>query len=163
MGKKILFCRHAEAEIGYPELHDHDRVLSKRGIEASNKISTFLLSHNINPDIYISSSASRAMETCSIMKGEDKKIKTKTYRKIYTEGLSGIGGAIREVSDTYKMIAIFGHNPYLSQIYNNSSTTDKIDLPPSGIYIADTDIPSWSNFKLSCISIEMLITPDNIK
>ena len=163
MGKKALFCRHAEAEIGYPELHDHDRVLSKRGIEASNKISTFLLSQNINPDIYISSSASRAMETCSIIKAENNNCKTKIFREIYSEGLSGIGGAIREVSDTYKMIAIFGHNPSLSQIYNNSSNADNIDLPTSGIYIADIDISSWADFEFSCISIEMLITPNNIK
>tara|TARA_B100001142_G_scaffold297779_1_gene320385 strand:- start:295 stop:822 length:528 start_codon:yes stop_codon:yes gene_type:complete len=163
MNKKILFCRHAEAEIGYPELHDHDRVLSKRGIEVSNKTSTFLLSENINPDIYISSSASRAIETCSIIKAENDNCKTKIFREIYTQGLSGIEDAIRGVSDVYKMIALFGHNPSLSQIYNNSSNTDNIDLPPSGIYIADIDISSWANFKFPYISIEMLITPNNIK
>ena len=163
MGKKVLFCRHAEAEIGYPELHDHNRVLSNSGIEASNKISTFLLSQNINPDMYISSPASRAMETCSIIKAENNNCKTKILREIYSEGLSGIEGAIREVSDIYKMIAIFGHNPSLSQIYNNSSSEDYIDLPTSGIYIADIDISSWATFEFSCISIEMLITPNNIK
>ena len=103
------------------------------------------------------------METCSIIKAENNNCKTKILREIYSEGLSGIEGAIREVSDIYKMIAIFGHNPSLSQIYNNSSSADYIDLPTSGIYIADIDISSWANFEFSCISIEMLITPNNIK
>ena len=163
MSKQVLFSRHAEAELGYPELHDHDRKLTNNGIQASKNIFKSLVAQNINPDIYISSSAVRALETCKIIKGKENKERIEISRDIYTDSLSGIEVAIRGVSDSHNMIAIFGHNPTLSQIYNSISTSKDIDFPTSGIFIAEMSAPSWLDFNFSDMKLKVFINPNNIK
>ncbi len=163
MTRQILFCRHAKAELGYPELLDHDRRLTDTGIEESMHVSRLLLGQNIKPDFYISSSATRALDTCEIIKADPSKKNILISRSIYTDSLKGIESSIRSVSDKYKMIAVFGHNPSLSEIYNSISNRAYIDLPISGVFLAEVNSSSWSSFNFPEMTLKTFLYPEDIK
>ena len=164
MNKKILFSRHAKSEWGGTALSDHDRPLSLRGVSNSHLMGKKLLDQNIIPDIFISSSARRALETCKIIKNELKiESKTEIFRGIYSGGISGIINSIQSISNKYNFIAIFGHNPTMHLIYNEIALDSIPKLPTSSLFIGSLKSDSWENFSLSNLDIKSYEHLRNIK
>ena len=64
--KLAILVRHATAVERDVDLPDFDRILEKKGKKESSKMAKSFLSHQIQPDIWISSPAPRAMETAEI-------------------------------------------------------------------------------------------------
>ena len=62
----IIIFRHGKSNWNAVYGKDHDRPLSKRGINASKKMGIFLKKKNQIPDIVISSSAERAKTTAEL-------------------------------------------------------------------------------------------------
>ena len=62
----IIIFRHGKSDWNAVYGKDHDRPLSKRGINASKKMGIFLKNKDQIPDIVISSSASRAKTTAEL-------------------------------------------------------------------------------------------------
>ena len=62
----IIIFRHGKSDWNAVYGKDHDRPLSKRGINASKKMGLFLKKKNQIPDIVISSSAERAKTTAEL-------------------------------------------------------------------------------------------------
>ena len=64
--KTIYIVRHAKSSWEYEGIDDIDRPLKKRGIKDSYLVSEFLNTKIKRPDVFITSSATRALSTAVI-------------------------------------------------------------------------------------------------
>ena len=61
--KTLYIVRHAKSSWKYSGIEDIDRPLKKRGIKDAHLMSKFLSKEIARPDVFISSSANRALHT----------------------------------------------------------------------------------------------------
>ena len=64
--KTLYIVRHAKSSWDYEGIEDIDRPLKKRGIHDAHLVSKFLAAKINKPDVFISSSANRALHTAVI-------------------------------------------------------------------------------------------------
>lgn len=64
--KKIILIRHGKSAWDQPWLADHDRPLAERGLNDVPKMAKRLKKKGIIPDVILSSSALRAVDTAKI-------------------------------------------------------------------------------------------------
>lgn len=115
--KFLSLLRHAEAEqpLG---VADHDRNLSSYGAQMAPRLGRRLEQSGFLPDLVISSTAVRALETARIMcyeLGCDIDLlqqKSEIYRASYQQLLRVVQGADESLSH----ILLVGHNPSLSEL-----------------------------------------------
>lgn len=63
MSLRLILTRHAKSSWGDPSLDDHDRPLNARGRQAAGLIGGWLAARGYQPDVVLSSTALRAVET----------------------------------------------------------------------------------------------------
>ena len=61
--KTLLILRHAKSSWKFPDLTDHDRPLNRRGKRDAPRMGRTLRERELVPDLVISSTATRAMDT----------------------------------------------------------------------------------------------------
>ena len=64
--KTLYIVRHAKSSWEYQGIKDIDRPLKKRGIKDAHLVSSFLSKKIDRPDVFVSSSANRALHTAII-------------------------------------------------------------------------------------------------
>ncbi|WP_233890439.1 SixA phosphatase family protein, partial [Tenacibaculum piscium] len=64
--KTLYIVRHAKSSWLYQGIKDIDRPLKERGIKDSHLFSKFLSQEIVKPDVFVSSSANRALHTAII-------------------------------------------------------------------------------------------------
>ena len=65
--KTLLLMRHAKSSWKNQDLTDHERPLKKRGRKDAKRIASVIQSNNLVPDLILSSSATRAVETVEVL------------------------------------------------------------------------------------------------
>ena len=115
MNKTLYLIRHATAEDGAysPMFKDFDRELTSSGIIEAARMGKFLKNEGKNFDYIASSCAIRAKETAKIFAeqmGFDVE-KIDLNESIYGGGPRAYLAAVNALSDEFKAVAIFGHNP----------------------------------------------------
>jgi phosphohistidine phosphatase len=146
--KKLLLVRHAKSSWDDITQKDFDRTLNDRGHRDAPKMAKRLLKADVNIDAFISSPAVRALTTAEYF-AEAFGIKKKNVLqepvlyhpepKIFFEVISGI-------SDDIKTVAIFSHNPGVTEFANQLCTTRIDDMPTCAIFAVKADIKSWKDF-----------------
>ena len=145
--KKILFIRHAKSDWSNNFLSDHDRILSKKGEEDALMMAKRVKEKNLFPELFISSSAIRALTTCEIIKDElNNDLDIIINPKIYYDGINGILESIESVDDGINFIAIFGHNPTMHSIANQISSNPIYNFPTCSIMLSSSNIEKWKEF-----------------
>jgi phosphohistidine phosphatase len=64
--KTLFIVRHAKSSWTYKGIEDIDRPLKKRGIKDAHLMSKFLCKKIEKPDVFVTSSANRALHTAII-------------------------------------------------------------------------------------------------
>ena len=64
--KTLYIVRHAKSSWTYKRIEDIDRPLKKRGIKDAHLMSKFLSKKIEKPDVFVTSSANRALHTAII-------------------------------------------------------------------------------------------------
>ncbi len=145
--KTIYFIRHAKSSWDFTELSDEERPLIDKGIKRAKKLGKYLREQNISTDMIISSHANRAFQTAQIIA---KKInypldKIIIDKKIYGIGIDNLFDIIYGISDEYKTIILFGHNPTFTNIANYFLNEKIENLPPSGMVCIEFETDQWNN------------------
>ena len=143
--KKIILIRHAKSAWDNPWLDDHDRPLAPRGLKDAPTMGKRLHARGIHPDLILSSTAVRALETAQIIARElDYPGEIKAEKKLYHASASGILKVLQIQSDTLHTVFLVGHNPGLNDLI--SLLGGSIDnLPTSGQYGFQADIIHWND------------------
>lgn len=145
MPKIIFLIRHAQAESNN-EIRDFDRQLTKRGIIEATDISERMHKHGLNPQLILSSPATRALSTAKIF-AENLSLdlnKIQPENSIYEASITTLLSLINHLDDNYSTAALFGHNPGMSELLAYLSNGYFGAIPTSGVVMLEFDQENWN-------------------
>jgi len=147
--KTVFLIRHAKSDWGDASLSDFDRPLNGRGKSDGPVMAHRLLDKKIKINAIISSPAKRARKTAGIFAKEYRIDKEDI---IFRDELYGAAedvfyDVIRNADDKFESIAIFSHNPGLTDFANQLTDTRVDNIPTCGVFAITVDCDNWSSFK----------------
>ncbi|ULQ55762.1 histidine phosphatase family protein [Flavihumibacter rivuli] len=146
--KKLLLVRHAKSSWGDLTISDFDRPLNDRGQRNAPEMAHRLLKRDIKIDLFITSTAKRAVETAThFVKAYDRPLKELVLKdELYHAPPHVYANVISEVDDENDTIIIFGHNPGITEFVNQLTNTRIDDMPTCAIYALKVDAKHWKDF-----------------
>ena len=147
--KTVLLIRHAKSSWGDLNLPDFERPLNDRGKKDAPKMAKRIYNKDIRIDTFISSPAKRAKKTAEIfaerygLKKSDIVLVPDLYHGSDTVFFDTISNAPGK-SDS---IAIFSHNPAITEFANRLTETRVDNMPTCSIFAVQADIKNWVEFQ----------------
>jgi len=147
--KTVLLVRHAKSDWGNPVLSDFDRPLNGRGKEDAPVMAHRLLDNKIKIDAFISSPAKRARRTARIFAKtyKVKKDDITLRNELYGAAENVFWDVIANANKKFDSIAIFSHNPGLTDFANLLTNTRIDNIPSCGVLAVKADCDKWKDFK----------------
>jgi phosphohistidine phosphatase len=148
--KSLLLIRHAKSGWNF-DVDDFHRPLNERGLADAPLMAKRLLKKEIKIDAFISSPAKRAFTTAAFFaEAYGKKSKEiVTIPSLYEPTCVAFYNAVETLDDSWKTVALFSHNPAITEFANMLTATTIDEMPTCGIFAIKADIKSWSDFSLS--------------
>jgi phosphohistidine phosphatase len=109
--KTLHLLRHAKSDWDDAALTDHQRPLSRRGVNAAKAMGRTLAAEGFQVDHIYCSTAQRARETYKLLGTAVKGIPTTFHDELYLVSVDDVLAFIRRAQDTAGSIMIVGHNP----------------------------------------------------
>ena len=147
--KQLLIIRHAKSSWDINILNDFDRTLNERGHSDAPKMANRLLAKNINIDALVSSPAKRAFTTASYFAKAYNETEEDIIQieELYHASVTVFYNVIGNIDDKFNTVAIFSHNPGITDFINELTNTRIDDMPTCGIFAINIDAKNWTNFK----------------
>ncbi|MEQ8904945.1 histidine phosphatase family protein [Ekhidna sp.] len=160
--KTLYLIRHAKSSWSF-DLNDHDRPLGKRGRKDVIKMGQHLASNQPNPEIFISSTASRALYTalhiCDQMGVDEGQIRLE--KGLYHAGANEILQIVQSAPECDRL-AVFGHNPGFTSIANAMANSSFDNIPTCGIVGIDFNAKYWKDVKFGEGALSFFYFPKEI-
>jgi phosphohistidine phosphatase len=146
IGKELLLVRHAKSSWDDPYLDDHDRPLNDRGLRNAPEMGKRLQGWGIRPDIWISSTAVRAISTAEVMAEEIGFPKEKIQRSkdLYHASATELQKFIAGLDDATDTVVLFGHNPGMTSLVANLYGLTIDNIPTCGVVHIQFEDDTWS-------------------
>jgi len=146
--KQVLLIRHAKSSWDDPSQNDFDRPLNKRGNKDAPIMAERLADKKIKIDAFLSSPAKRAISTCTYFaKAFDiKKKEIIEVEELYNPQIESFYKVISEVDNSHDTIALFSHNPAITEFVNELTSVHIDDMPTCSIFAVKADIKNWDEF-----------------
>jgi phosphohistidine phosphatase len=147
--KSILVIRHAKSSWDDATQQDFDRPLNERGKIDSPRMARRLLAKSIAIDAFISSPAKRARKTAILFAEEYNYDKEKIIfiPELYHASPADFFTAIAKAPANAATIAIFSHNPGITEFVNMLTDVRVDDMPTCAIFGVQAGIQNWLDFK----------------
>jgi len=148
-GKTLFLIRHAKSDWDDPSLSDFDRPLNSRGKRDAPVMANRLRDKKIKIDAFISSPAKRAKKTATIFAKEYKAKEKNLFfiDKLYAAETDVFYEVVKNADDAFDSIAIFGHNPGLTDFANQLSDVRIDNIPTCAVFALKIETKHWSDFK----------------
>lgn len=134
MAKHVFIIRHAKSDWSLG-VSDYDRPLNERGFRDAPFMAERLAANPTKPQLLVSSPAKRALTTAQIfaerLSALSKDIQIEP--SIYEASTKTLLELINNMDDQWERIAIFGHNPGLSELASYLSEEDYLNMPTCAI------------------------------
>lgn len=143
----LTLIRHAKSSWDDGGLRDFDRPLNARGLRDAPVMAARLHNAMSAPDRLISSPALRALSTAQTFA---RTLRLSEDAIVLAPGIYDASGdtlltLVRELDDVSPHVALFGHNPGLSQLAGWLSVEPLDELPTCGIVQLAFDIGRWQD------------------
>lgn len=148
--KIVYIIRHAKSSWAVSGQPDFDRPLNERGKENATMMAERLLRKDIKIDAFISSPAKRAKKTCkAFCKVYDRDAEEIIFKEELYHAPSRIYYDVLMATDnSYKRIAVFGHNPGISDFVNTLVANVSVgDMPTCAIFAVQAFTDVWEDFE----------------
>lgn len=147
--KTLFLIRHAKSSWSDPSLKDFDRPLNSRGERDAPMMAKLLHKTNPDIDIFLSSPANRALTTAIIIAKEFDLSEKDIIKNdnLYHASPSRILQVIAEQDDSLDSLAVFAHNPGLTDLANQLCSTRIDNLPTTGIFVVQFNVKTWAEIK----------------
>lgn len=148
--KTLYIIRHAKSSWAIAGQADFDRPLNERGKENATMMAERLKEKDIIIDAFISSPAKRAKKTCKafckVYGREEEEI---IFRDaLYHAPLHTYYQVISNTDNSYKRIAVFGHNPGISDFVNSLVSNGSVgDMPTCAVFAVQVETDDWTEFE----------------
>jgi phosphohistidine phosphatase len=148
--KTLLIIRHAKSSWSVASLNDFDRSLNERGKKDAPVMAQRLLDRKIMIDAFVSSPAKRAKKTAEIFcTAYHKNINDIIYVSALYQAIPDVFfQVIEQLDDGFNCVAIFSHNPGITDFVNQLMDTASVDdMPTCGVFAVQINIIKWKDFK----------------
>ena len=148
--KTLLLIRHAKSSWDDPELTDYERPLNERGKKDAPAMAEKLYERGIKIDAFVTSPARRARKTAEQFAKRYKKEKEDLLLKteLYMASDEAFNSVVEKLNDDIDCVAIFSHNPGITDFANSLTDDIRIDnIPTSGIFAVSIEAKKWNKFK----------------
>lgn len=147
--KHILIIRHAKSSWDDPGQPDFERPLNERGKRDAPQMAQRLLARSISIDAFISSPAKRARKTATLFAEEFKFDKDSIHLvpELYHAAPEQFFDAISQAPVKAGTIAVFSHNPGITEFVNLLTEVRIDDMPTCAIFGVQVDTAHWSQFR----------------
>ena len=147
--KTLIVVRHAKSSWANIGERDFDRTLNERGKEDAPIMAEKLLKTNIKVDAFVSSSAKRARKTAKAFAEAYDKTKHDIILTddLYNAPASAFYETIEALKNSYDAVAIFAHNPGITDFVNKLGETTIDEMPTCAMFAVEAPISDWKEFK----------------
>ncbi len=147
--KKLLIIRHAKSSWDPSVLNDFDRPLNNRGETNAPIMAKRLSKRKVKIDAFVSSPAKRALSTAQYFaEAYGKKLKhIVQIPSLYHAGVPIFKNVIEQLHDNDSCVAIFSHNPGITDFVNELTSVKIDNMPTCGVFAVDVDIDHWKDFE----------------
>ena len=146
--KKLLLVRHAKSSWDQAGLSDFDRPLNERGKKDAPEMAKRVKEKGVELDHLVSSTAKRARKTAKYfaeafgLKKEDIQLIEALYGATPPEFVQ----AINELNDKFETVALFSHNPGITEFAGSLTNVRIEDMPTCAVFALQADTDSWKEF-----------------
>lgn len=145
--KSLLLVRHAKSSWNF-DVEDFERPLNERGKSDALVMAERLVKKEIKIDTIVSSPANRALSTAyhfaKVYNIKEKEIII--LPELYEARINVFETTVNALSDEFKKVALFSHNPGITE-YANSLTNVRLDeMPTCGIFAVKSAVKKWADF-----------------
>ncbi|MBX2938473.1 MAG: histidine phosphatase family protein [Ferruginibacter sp.] len=164
--KTIYIIRHAKSSWADHFLSDFERTLNARGRQDAPMMANRLKQRGIKPGGIVSSPAIRAKTTAEVFastlgfpSGDITFV-----NELYHAPISTLWTVISWLNDAFDSVALFGHNPGLTELANSMTEKVYIDnLPTCGIFAVQAGCNRWVDFEHTHREFLFFDYPKNIR
>ena len=149
--KLLYIVRHAKAQHDAETSKDFDRALAESGINDAYAMSKYLYALTDMPDILLTSSAKRTLQTAEIFAetfkfDKDKILKQKDiYHALDATDLISV---VKALPDKAEIVFLFGHNPSVTALANYCTDSQLHELPTCAIARIELNAETWVAFDI---------------
>ncbi len=146
--KTLLLIRHAKSGWANIGQRDIERTLHERGHQEAILMANQLANKKLSIDVLLSSSAVRTRETCmhfaEVLGMTSDQIQFDAH--LYHAPADTLFEVVSQLKDEVRTIAIFTHNPGITDFVNELDAGVRIDdMPTAGIFAVDIEVDSWKD------------------
>lgn len=148
--KTLLLIRHAKSSWDDAGLSDYERPLNDRGKKDAPLMADRLHDRGIKIDAFITSPAKRAKKTAEQFAKQYKKEAEDLILKteLYMAGQETFYNVIEKLDDQFDCVAVFSHNPGITDFANSLVDNARIDnIPTCGIFAVSIEAKRWNKLR----------------
>ena len=163
MPKQLLVIRHAKAEEADFKKPDFKRALSHRGEKNAQEMAKRLKTKDLQPQILYSSPALRAISTARFFADELGISQSEIIQdqEIYEALTDTLLHCINQLDDQADFVALFGHNPAITDLVNKFCGADIYNIPTCGIALIQFPFDSWNLLSMGTGELILYDYPKN--
>lgn len=147
--KTLLVIRHAKSSWDVATINDFERSLNERGKRDVPVMAQRLLDKKIAIDAFVSSPAKRAKKTAELFCNAYNKNKEDIIliSTLYHSTPEIFFDVVEMLDENYKTVAIFSHNPGITEFVNELADDVIINnMPTCRIFAIQINITKWKDF-----------------
>lgn len=163
--KTLYIVRHAKSSWGDLTLPDFDRPLNDRGKKDAPVMAQRLLKKKIQIDQFVSSPANRALKTCKLFCNEFNFPAEKIIlvNELYHAPREIFYNVIERLDNRWESIALFSHNPGITDFVNSLANDVRIDnMPTCAVFAISSPIQNWADFKTAVKTVLFFDYPKSV-
>jgi phosphohistidine phosphatase len=149
--KTLLLVRHAKSSWDLPGASDFERTLNERGKTDAPEMASRLIRKKIGVELFISSPAKRAKKTAEIFIKQFNRDRNEIIYipELYLAELDTFSEVISKLENTYQSVALFAHNPGLTEFANSLTNVHVDNIPTCSVFAVTIPIERWDKFALA--------------
>jgi phosphohistidine phosphatase len=149
--RRLLLLRHAKAAAADEPLTDNARPLTERGERDARQIGERLRQHHPPPDLILSSTATRALQTAQLVASAlaYSRDAIALERRLYLAEPIMLLDVIEEQSSEISCLLVVAHNPGLTELVHGLLSDFEVDdLPTAAVVgIGQPDTENWADLQ----------------
>lgn len=149
--KTLVLIRHAKSGWGHIYQKDMERVLDETGKTQASFMAERLAHLGIVPDVFLSSPATRAVETAEYFLKQfrlDKK-NLQLIERLYQPHIHDFYGTIESIDNSLHAALLFSHNPGITEFTNQLDHKSIIVMKTCSMYGFRLKSDHWKDLRIA--------------
>ena len=164
--KTLTLVRHAKSAPASIGQNDFDRPLNEKGLIDATVMAQRIAGRNIPINLFVCSPALRAMQTCKafcdVYNFDIANIVS--VKKLYNAPRIVFYDIVGELNNAIDHIALFAHNPGITQFTNDLVPQFSVDnMPTCGVMSVAINTKTWAKFEAAEKRLLVFDYPKNMQ